>query len=424
MKYIFLDTNIFFHFQYFEAIDWLSEASTSECKLMISPIVVDELDEKKIGTNKLSSKARKVLNRLEALMDIDNAEVQEKVFIEVILNKPQKKTYEEYELNFNEQDHRLIASILEFRDKKGDVDIVLCTNDIGPRLRAKQYGITPLKLNEKYLLPFQESEEEKTIKKLERENRALKNKIPILSLRFSDSKEFVQFHVQSGTDVDFEEFKSKVMDDVKSKNAYMEHVDPFKNPAALISQNMLGLTAEQINSFNEKLDTFFNAYEKAIVEFYENENRKNLIFEFNLVLVNSGNTPAEDIDIHLHFPDGFELIETDELNDDIELPEPPYRPKNQFDLGSSPISSFPSFYPNLEVGSNIKFNSPTIKKINSYDVDFYRKSLKHGYPEELESLSVVFGNYEEIKNFQIEYEISAANMPDKIKGQLNVIFKK
>ena len=84
MKYIFLDTNIFFHFQYFETIDWLSEVSTSECKLMISPIVVDELDEKKIGTNKLSNKARKVLNRLEELMDVDNAQIQEKVFIEVI----------------------------------------------------------------------------------------------------------------------------------------------------------------------------------------------------------------------------------------------------------------------------------------------------------------------------------------------------
>lgn len=424
MKYIFLDTNIFFHFQYFETIDWLSEVSTSECKLMISPIVVDELDEKKIGTNKLSNKARKVLNRLEELIDVDNAQIQEKVFIEVILNKPQKKIYEEYELNFNEQDHRLIASILEFRDEKDDKDILLCTNDIGPRLRAKQYGITPLKLNEKYLLPFQESDEEKTIKKLERENRALKNKIPFLSLRFSDSKEFVQFNVQNGTNVDFEEFKSKVMEDVKSKNPYMEHLDPFKNPAALISQNMFGLTAEQINSFNEKLDIFFNAYKKALVEFYENEKRKNLIFEFNLVLVNSGNTPAEDIDIHLHFPDGFELVETDELTDDIELPEPPYRPKNQLDFGSSPISSFPSFSPNLDVVSNIKFNSPIIKKTNSYDVDFHRKSLKHGYPEELESLSVVFENDEEIKNFQIEYEISAANMPDKIKGQLNAIFKK
>lgn len=423
MKYIFLDTNIFFHFQYFEEIDWLSEASTCECKLMISPIVVDELDKKKIGTNKLSSKARKVLNRLEEMMDIDNAEIQEKVFIEVILNKPQKKIYEEYELNFNEQDHRLIASILEFRDKKKDSDIVLCSNDIGPRLRAKQYGITPLKLNEKYLLPIQESEEEKTIKKLERENRALKRKIPILSLRFSNSKEFVRFHVQNETEVDFEEFKSKAMYDVKNKNPYMENVDPFKNPTAIL-QNMLALTAEQINSFNEKLDTFFHDYERALEEFYENENRKNLIFEFNLVLVNSGNSPAEDIDIHLHFPNGFELIETDEMNDDIELPEPPYRPKNQFDFGSSLISSSPSIYPNLNIGSNIKFNSPTIKKTNSYDVDFHRKSLKHGYPEELESLSIVFGNYEEIKNFKIEYEISAGNMPDKIKGQLNAIFKK
>ena len=290
MKYIFLDTNIFFHFHYFESIDWLSESSTSACKLMISPIVVDELDEKKIGTNKLGSKARKVLNRLEELMDINNAEIRDNVFIEVILNKPQKKIYEKYELNFNEQDHRLIASILEFRDEKNITDIVLCTNDIGPRLRAKQYGITPLKLDEKYLLPFQESEEEKTIKRLERENRALKSRIPILSLRFSNSKEFVQFNVQDESEVDFEEFKSKLMSELKDKNPYLEPIDPFKNPTALLSQNMFALTTEQIKSFNEKLDAYFSDYEKALEEFYENENRKKLIFELNFVLDNSGNS--------------------------------------------------------------------------------------------------------------------------------------
>jgi len=63
MKYIFLDTNIFLHFQDFEKIDWLSESSSKACKLIIAPVVIDELDEKKIGTNKIGSRARKVLKR-------------------------------------------------------------------------------------------------------------------------------------------------------------------------------------------------------------------------------------------------------------------------------------------------------------------------------------------------------------------------
>jgi predicted ribonuclease YlaK len=71
MKYIFLDTNIFLHFQDFEKIDWLSESFSKACKLIIPPVVIDELDEKKIGTNKIGNHARKILNRFEQLSEME-----------------------------------------------------------------------------------------------------------------------------------------------------------------------------------------------------------------------------------------------------------------------------------------------------------------------------------------------------------------
>ena len=40
------------------------------------------------------------------------------------------------------------------------------------------------------------------------------------------------------------------------------------------------------------------------------QKRKNLTFKMGFILFNHGNVPAEEIDIHLHFPDGFELIES------------------------------------------------------------------------------------------------------------------
>lgn len=415
---------IFLHFQDIESIDWLQETSTNECKLMVSPIVIDELDEKKIGTSRLSNKARKVLNRLEELAELENAEIRKNVFLEVIINKPQRIVYEENGLNFNEQDHRLIASIIEFRDKSNLNDIVLCTNDIGPRLRAKQFNIEALKLNDKYLIPSQDSEEEKKIKKLEQEIRTLKNKIPLLSLMFSNDKEFIQFELNKFKEIDFKELKVKMMDEIKMKYPYIEQIDPYKNPASLIAQNMFSLTSDQINTYNKKLDDFFLKYEKAIDGFYEHEIKQKLTFELEFVLSNSGNCPAENIDIHLHFPDGFEVVESDDIENEIELPEPPYKPKNRLDFGQSTFSSLSSVYPTLNVANNLKFNRPTIKKTNSFDVDFYRKNLKHGYDEKLESLSIIFENHAEIKNFQVGYEISASNIPEKIKGNLNVIFRK
>lgn len=85
--------------------------------------------------------------------------------------------------------------------------------------------------------------------------------------------------------------------------------------------------------------------------------------------------------------------------------------------------NFPSINP-FESEVSININRPNIKKTNSYGVDYYRKSLKHGYKKRLEELSIIFGEFDDIKNFQVDYKLSAANIPESINGKLNVIFKK
>src|SRR5690606_41946950 len=134
MKYIFLDTNIFLHFQDFEKIDWLSESFSKACKLIISPVVIDELDEKKIGTSKIGNRARNVLNRFEQLAEMEDAKIKENIDFEILLLKPSREIYETNNLNFDEKDHRLIASIIQFSEAFNLDEILLCSNDIGPRL--------------------------------------------------------------------------------------------------------------------------------------------------------------------------------------------------------------------------------------------------------------------------------------------------
>ena len=116
MKYIFLDTNIFLHFQDFEKIDWLYESSSKACKLVIPPVVIDELDEKKIGTNKIGNRARNILNRFEQLAEMEDSKIKENIDFEILLLKPSREIYETNDLNFDEKDHRLIASMIQFSE--------------------------------------------------------------------------------------------------------------------------------------------------------------------------------------------------------------------------------------------------------------------------------------------------------------------
>lgn len=273
MKYIFIDTNIFLHYQDFQTIDWLKECPDTKCTLIIAPIVMDELDEKKIGTNKISNRARHVLNQFETL--IDNQKISSDIYFEILLDKPLQRIYEENNLNFNEQDHRLIASMIEFKQKRNISNIIICSNDIGPRLRAKQFGFESFKLSEKYLIPIEESEEEKKIKKLERENRKLKNRIPELTLKFDNSKEFAKFIPKEIKYNDFEQFKVERLSKIKEEHPYIEHIDPYKNPLASFALG-LSLTANQINSYNKKLNVYYDEYEKALTQIFEQEIKKGL----------------------------------------------------------------------------------------------------------------------------------------------------
>ena len=107
MEIIFIDTNIFLHFENFEQIDWLKLSNSDSCKLIISPIVIDELDKHKISNSKVGKKARKTLNRIEEIIESENDQIKNRVFIEILNTKPNKKIYEKFDLNFDEQDHRL-----------------------------------------------------------------------------------------------------------------------------------------------------------------------------------------------------------------------------------------------------------------------------------------------------------------------------
>jgi hypothetical protein len=92
-----------------------------------------------------------------------------------------------------------------------------------------------------------------------------------------------------------------------------------------------------------------------------------------------GTVPAEDIDIHLHFPDGFELVDSADYPKPPTEPNTPYKPKNRLDIPGLGISGFPRIHIPNPQNMNIDSERPTIRKSNSYDVDYNRSYLKHNY---------------------------------------------
>lgn len=186
MKYLFLDTNIFIHFLSYEEIPW-REIVGDDYKLMIAPIVLDELDKHKTNSNKkIAKRVKNILPKIEKEENSTNS------IIDTHLPVPKEKTFDKYNFSKNQQDHALLSAILEFAEQHDLTSVVLISYDTGPRMRARQLGIPVIVLSDIYLLADEESEEEKELRRLQKEIKELKNTLPNVVLTFDDGKKYKQ----------------------------------------------------------------------------------------------------------------------------------------------------------------------------------------------------------------------------------------
>jgi hypothetical protein len=420
MKHIFLDTNIFLHFKPFDQINWKSITGSDSYVILIAPTIVNELDKHKYSSNKrLSKRAKSMLTKIDGLMD------KAQDFIQFIYSRPKDSTYDDFGLSRGDQDDSLLATILEYKVSNTDSDVVLITFDSGPRFKAKSLNIQSLKMPEDMLLPEEPDESEKQIKALQKENLELKNRIPKVALSFKNGETLLKQTVKP-IFIDKRSFIDKALQNIQSKHTPAVKAPEVNNNnlyfnMGAISNAFNSITEEQINNYNLSLDRFYREYTMFLTEKYEHLDFLNHSIEIKLYLTNLGTAPAEDIDIYMHFPDGFELYDKRNLPKSPTEPEPPYKPKHAFDLGNfampSPIAPYREKRPNLDYEL-----SPRIKKTNSYDVNYSFSGLKHNQLIELSKLVAHFDSIDAMRNFSIDYSIVIANHPKKIEGKLHVVF--
>ena len=132
-KTVFLDTNIYLHYQMIDQIDWPSVLSTESVTIVVPPITLRELNKHKElhPRKRVSDRAGNVIRRLTKLYAAGpNAELRNNVSIQVEDRDP-KLDYSVYHLDPQIQDDCLIASIIMYRDENPASECVLITADGG-----------------------------------------------------------------------------------------------------------------------------------------------------------------------------------------------------------------------------------------------------------------------------------------------------
>nr|WP_321265206.1 PIN domain-containing protein [uncultured Sphaerochaeta sp.] len=428
----YLDTNVLIHFQRFDTLDWHSILETrEEVTLVVAPIVLRELNKKKDSDqNKgIRIRAGDILKAFEKYQE--NGKIREGVFLNFVCIEP-KIDWDQKGLDPDVSDDRLIASMILEEDIS---KLILVTSDFGLRQKARNKNIRNVKLDDSLKEDVRIDDDTKKIKELEAKLARFENASPKLDL-----------YVKSSPDAKFHEFELKEVKGV-DPSIIEEKIERLKTQLEykniLEHRKKLGIVS--LGWFDSVSDDEIDRYEKEVDdylvelrEYYGRKNRyenyKSRLFCLDLVITNVGKKVALDIDVFLHFPDGFSLIDEEEACNYHEpsLPARPTPPRTSHELFTMPVSRIdPGIYSSLmsNIGNSaqlrlgVDYSLESIKKTQSYDVHFQVKKLKHNMQMELDSIYLLFDSYGDIKPFSFDYVINVENHPDEFGGKYHIKFK-
>ncbi len=408
-KTVFLDTNVYLHYEPFDQIPWLKTLAASEVTIIVPPIVVRELNKHKdtSANTHLRRKASSILTRLYSLFKTENA-VQVRDCVKVCLEDrdPPDDIYTAPDLNRSIQDDQLIASIIQFREENPGVDVVLVTADSGLLLmgKAKRHGIQVAELPDNTRLPEEPDKDAIRIRELKEEIRRLQARIPRLSLSFLNGNQHETFQLKSPLEMTNaeadQELKSiklqypKIGQEPTRSAELPGQLGAFVRTIADMNASLgASLSHQDIETYNQELETFYGEYAAYILRRTQFENLRRRTLVLAIRVTNRGTAPAEDVDVKLCFPDGLDVIDGEAYPSIPKLPDPPSGPKTRMQRLTESLNM--PLPPNLEliqpgftVDPNVSL--PTIRKVESHQVEFNVTQVKHKSSEEAHPLYVVF----------------------------------
>jgi hypothetical protein len=429
-NFAFLDTPIFLHYRPFDEIDWLGELGQGSVCLVLAPITISELNDKKDEpTPKLRQRAGTVLKKFEQLWAVGNpAPVRSGV--EALLQDVEPSIdYARHQLDYRSQDDRLLAAILEFRETVQPKWLILVTADFGLRVKAKRHGIESTGLPDVQKLPDEPDANEKRIQQLEREVLELRRATPTLELTFADGSNILQTRLEPIT-ISPEEIRREKERIRLEHRKWGDEPDPQPPASTFAALARLYISPfaprpEDIAHYNQELKHYYTKFDRWVENKELYLNRERLTVKVALILSNTGTAPAGDIDIFLHFPDGFDLFTAEDLPMAPEEPQPPQRPSGRSFAGLFPPSALSGLHiPSLAPREPRNTSYPSVRRTNSFEVHYKVRQLKHHMTEGLDPLYLVFETFEDASPFSIDFRIVAGNVPKPVTGKLHVVVKK
>ncbi len=454
---LFIDTNVFLHFQPITQIDWAAVLrdhgiDDTDLRVMIARVTVRELDKHKTFPKNASIKDR-AQKALTLLRDARRAEaageperVRERYPIHVQL-VDSRAAFDELRLNPQSADDELIAAILGHRDAARQLIVV--ARDVGLQLSAEAHGILTVELPERYALPSEEDPLRKENAQLKKELATLMAKEPKLTLGFQSTPEAALSPLLRVTlkplpaepaarwkaamrraEEDVPEVLEPEAPETRTRKSVFSLSRAVDVEALAAAQSII--PSDEYARYAKDRQDYLDAYERKLRTAWRVWCEMRRSFLVQLAVSNSGTTPAVNVEVQFQVPESLNA-KVDEAFAPAPVvpdqpfiprpPSPPPRPRSHLErimaLTAEPpmevLNSLARFSPTMARSRGLKFHAEHCGRGTQ---EFDR--LKHQDQARLEPMRWWFKADAVPRGFSITYRITADNLAVPVDGTLNV----
>ena len=429
---------IFLHYKAVEEINFPELLNVDKVSILVPRITLRELDEQKNihPQSKIRERAKKVLKKVEEWIKTEKP-IRPNVTLKYY-NLIPNIDFEKHGLNKNWNDDFLLATILQYKEDNPAQGVYLITQDSGPRLTALHLNIPSIELSHEFKLSIEPDPLEIENRELKRTLSKIQSAIPQLVVCFSGrekAESHACFSLEAPSNSIDEEIKKRITELTKKHPkrypTNSEHTDNINILSAFALNHLLPIPTEEYERYNKEVDKYIVQYETYLKGSWENREIAKRTIKFQIEIRNIGTAPAEDVDIYLYFPDGFELVTEDDLLPFPKKPHPPIEPRTQAKIITESLNRFQDFShfshfsipkPYMpQIGDISAFD---LKKTKSYELTDHFKRIKHGDFVQLPELFLIFESFDSAKSFSCEYTIRPANIPEPLCGSINFVINK
>ena len=443
-KTVFLDTQVFLHYRAIRDIDWCDLCHSERVSIIIAPIVIEELDKKKIDRDqKIKKRAARAIKEISELLEASpnglSAVLRSGVELCFYPNEPME--FDVYSLDASHPDDRLIATLLSYQKRDQSLDCMLISEDLGCRLKAKARHIALGRMPESAKLTEEPDPNEQRVRELEEENQHLRLGSPKLSLAFLDKCNAAHYSIE--VDVSL---PSELATPSEIRHKHPKFDTPGHNRRALRITSprvAFGEMENWIDRYREKYNENLDKYYASYAEYYRKESvwrmQERHFIQMDLMLINDGGAPAHDARVIITLPGN--LIVNKRKKHPIINYEPSAPPQKAFDSLTSRMGldrEFMDYDPEANnridhtllsalsattavstaaTKSDLEIERVTEK--DTIDVSYSMKLLQHGFKEHIPPIFIFFAD-EMIKSFSVSCQIHASNLRTPVQGKLHV----